>query len=235
MFDSHCHLAFDALHADLAGVARRAREAGVERVLVPGVRGAPVTPPVEGIAISHAVGVHPLAAHEPLDVDALSAAVAGAVAIGELGWDAGVEASRDTQDGVADAQIELARQLDLPVILHVVGAHGHAIERLARHGGLSGVVHAYSGSAELVARYAALGLHVSIGPSILRESARKPREAARAVPADRLLIETDAPDQAPEPADVLRVARAVADARGEDLDALASRSFENACNLFALG
>ena len=228
------HLDFDALREDLDGVARRAREAGVERVLVPGVRGAPEAPSLPGLQVCRAAGVHPMAAHEPLDLDALASSLEGAVAVGELGWDAHVEASTETQDRVADAQLALAAERGLPVILHVVGLHGHALERLARHRPLRGVVHAYSGSAELVQRYVSLGLHVSIGPSVLREGARKPLEAARAVPADRLLLETDAPDQIAEPADVLRVAEAVADARGEPLEGVAERALEAGLSVFGL-
>src|SRR5690606_26339031 len=175
---------------------------------------------------------------ESLDDLAADARRLGAVAIGELGWDARGGPPRDAQDRAVDAQLAVAKELRLPVVLHVVGAHGHALERLARFAPLEGVVHAYSGSAALVARYVELGLHLGIGPSVLRHAARRPLEAARAVPAERLLLETDAPDQHPpdrergEPADVVLVARAVAAARGESLEAIAALTYANASALF---
>lgn len=247
MIDSHCHLDFDAFDADRDAVAERARRAGVEAVLVPGVDAAQWRRAAglraEGLALAFAAGVHPQAAGGG-DLAALEAWIdrLDACAIGELGWDAHVEAPMERQDAIADAQLELARARGLPVILHVVGAHGHALERLARHGPLpaGGVVHAYSGSAELVARYVRLNLHVAMGPSVLREKARRPLEAARAIPAERLLLETDGPDQRPpdaargEPAHVARVAEAVATARGEEREALVARADANARRLFGL-
>lgn len=243
MIDSHCHLDFAAFDGDRADVVRRAREAGVEAVLVPGVDEAQwrrAERLAVGATLWRAVGVHPQAV-DATPVDAVGAWIdrLDVVAIGELGWDAHVEASIARQDAVADAQIALARERRLPVILHVVGAHGHAIERLERHGALRGVVHAYSGSAELLVRYLRLGLHVSFGPSVTRPNARRPREAAAEVPLDRLLLETDGPDQHPpdarrgEPADVVRVAEAVAEARGAPLDAVVAAADANARRLFS--
>ncbi len=231
LFDSHVHLDFDALVDDPAVLAR-AFAAGIRRVLVPGVdpaqwaRALTLRPgPLE---VWFAAGLHPCFSGDLTQLEGWVDRL-GAVAIGECGWDR--RAPHD--DALVDAQIELARARGLPLVLHVVGAHGHAIERLERHGTLRGVVHAYSGSAELVRAYVGLGLHVSIGPSVLRDGARKVRLAAAAVPADRLLIETDAPDQIDEPADLLAVARAVAALRGVPVSELAASTFANADALFS--
>ena len=180
-----------------------------------------------GLGLRFAVGVHPR--HDG-ELDALETWIErlGAVAIGELGWQQGVP-HRDT---FMDAQIEIARRRRLPIVVHVVGAHGHALERLRRHGELRGVVHAYSGSADLVREYLAIGLHVSIGPSVLVNDARKVHAACVAVPAERLLIETDAPDQIAEPAGLREVAVRVADLRGATFDELADLSSQNARDLF---
>ncbi len=190
---------------------------------------------IEGTTLARAAGIHPAHAHEA-EVDALVAFASTRPldAIGELGWHRGVEADLARQDAVADAQLELARGLERPVILHVVGLHGHALDRLARHAPLRGVIHGYSGSAALVDRYVALGLSIGIGPSVLRAGARRPREAARRVPAQRLLIETDAPDQA-APVGLVDVLAAVADARGEAPEALAAATFSNASALYGVG
>jgi len=214
------------------GALARARAAGVERVLVPGVDAAQLerAGALTSDGLSFAVGVHPCFEG---DAGALAAWVdrLGAVAIGELGWHRG----RAPDEALVDAQLDLARSRELPVILHVVGMHGHALERLQKHGTLRGVVHAYSGSAELVERYVRLGLSISIGPSVLDERAKKVHAAARAVPADRLLVETDAPDQIAEPADVARVGAEVAALRGEPVDAIAEQTFRNAEALFGGG
>lgn len=180
-----------------------------------------------GLSLRFAVGVHP---QREGDARTLATWVdrLGATAIGEVGWHRGVP----HRDALVDAHVELARERDLPLILHVVGTHGHALERLRRHPPLRGVVHAYSGSAELVREYVSLGLHVSIGPSVLNENARKVHAACVEIPEDRLLIETDAPDQIAEPADLRSVAARVASLRGATLDEVAERTTRNAVSLF---
>lgn len=245
MIDSHCHLDFHAFDVDRSRVVDRARRAGVSGVLVPGVDEAQWRRSrelrVDDLEIWRAVGVHPSAAQRG-DVELLEPYVdeLDAVAIGELGWDRRLAVEWSRQDVVADLQIELARGQGLPIILHVVGAHAHALERLTRHGpfGAGGVVHAFSGSAELVERYVALNLCVSVGPSVTRAGARRPLQVARAIPRDRLLLETDGPDQGlpgrarGEPADVLRVAEVVAEARGEAVSTIVASADANARRLF---
>jgi len=180
-----------------------------------------------GLELRFAVGVHP---HHDGELDAIEAWIErlDAVAVGELGWHRGAP----HRDAFVDAQIEIARRWSLPIIVHVVGAHGHALERLRRHGELRGVVHAYSGSADLVREYLSLGLHVSIGPSVLIDDARKVHAACEAVPEGRLLIGTDAPDQIQEPAGLRDVAIRVAVLRGATLDDVARVSSRNARELF---
>lgn len=184
-----------------------------------------------------AVGLHPQV--EGGDLDGLEDWIdrLGASAIGELGWDKRGPADLDAQTERAEAQLELAKRRGLPVILHVVGAHGLALARLARHAPLSGVVHAYSGSAELVPRYVELGLSLSFGPSVTRPSARKVLEAARRVPLEHLLAETDGPDQRidgrrGEPADLVRVLERLAHVRNEPFDHVARATADNARRLF---
>lgn len=217
----------------------RAAAAGVETILVPGVDAAQWARAASlkstAMRLRFAAGVHPEAAG---DLDALEGWMdrLGACAIGELGWDKR-RGDLDRQSALADAQLELARARGLPVILHVVGAHGLALERLARHAPLCGVVHGYSGAEELVSRYLALGLSISFGPSVTRPSARKVREAARRVPLDRLLVETDAPDQRVsgergEPAELAQVIDALASLRGETVEAIARATTDNARRLF---
>ncbi len=234
----------------------RARRAGVQAVLVPGVepeqwaRARAMFRP-SGVELRFAVGIHPQAVDadgREATRDALDALEGwverlGAAAIGELGWDTTVAAAGlRRQKEVAAVQLALARALDLPIILHVVGAHGAALEELARCGPFpaGGVVHAYSGAPELVPRYLELGLHLSFGPSITRPNARRPVESAAATPLERLLVETDGPDQYPaghagrrgEPKDVVQVIEALARARHERAERIAEATAANAERLF---
>ncbi|MFK7986827.1 MAG: TatD family hydrolase [Sandaracinaceae bacterium] len=239
-FDSHCHLDFPSLPD---GALERAVRAGVDTVLVPGVdlaQRARMDALIvrDGLRVLRSAGAHPAVGRAGLEgLRGWLEAHPGA-AVGEFGWDRHVRISLQEQDDVAEQQLRLAAALERPVILHVVGRHGHALDRLAPHAPLHGVVHAYSGSAELVPRYLALGLSISFGLSITRPSARRVREAARAVPDGRLLIETDGPDQhrlgetRGEPADVVRVAEALAEVRGVDLAQVAERTRDNAWALF---
>lgn len=235
---------------------KRAFDAGVGTVLVPGVEPEQWerarTLESEAVALRFAVGIHPqvvdVGGREATDaLDALEGWIErlGAVAIGELGWDTKVATGAlGRQKDVAAAQLALARSRKLPVILHVLGAHGAALDELARHGPYpaGGVVHAYSGPAELVPRYLELGFHVSFGPSVTRPNARRPVESAAVTPLDRLLVETDGPDQylaghavrRGEPADVARVVEVLARIRGESAERIADATTANARALFGM-
>jgi TatD DNase family protein len=250
LFDSHCHLDFPPLAEAMAEVAARARAAEVDRVLVPGVDPAQWARAEglvgEGLALRFAVGLHPFRLLERDDAELSEelgrlpevAERLGAVAVGELGWDRrlrarGVDVER--QDRWARAQLRVARELGLPVILHVVRSHGAALDALEE--GTAGVVHAYGGAAELVPKYLAKGLSLSFAPPVLRS----PRiaEALKRVPLDRLLIETDGPDMSPapdragEPADVRAVLFGVAAIRGELPEVVAEATARNAERLFS--
>ena len=168
-----------------------------------------------------------------------------AFSIGETGLDRSRFCKAETlprQEHAFRAQLALARALNLPVILHILGAHGRALELLASDGlpAAGGMVHSYSGSAEMVAQYEELGLYVSFSASVTRPNAARVLKAVRAVSADRLLVETDCPDQPPSSRDSKRnlpewlvdVVQVVANARGESMDAVAKSTMNNAGRLF---
>lgn len=258
LFDSHCHLDFPAFDGDREAVVARARAVGVTGFLVPGVgpaqwaRGARVAKAIDGARF--AVGLHPqwLSA---LDDDALllalrslpeAAVELGAAAIGECGLDRRVDRgggpSLAQQATTLRAHAVVARELALPLVLHVVGAHGPALELLRPLGPFAagGVVHGYSGPAELVADYCRLGLCLAFGGAVTHPRAKKARAAALEVSAERLLLETDAPDQPlsegrprSEPSELPSIAAVVAGLRGEDAAALGARTADNARRLFA--
>ena len=168
------------------------------------------------------------------------------IGLGECGLDRAVNKAPTVVQRQSKAMIEqlkIAREHDLPLVLHVVRAHGLAIDLLAEHGvsHAGGMVHSFSGSAEVARAYQNLGLHISFSTGIFKGSPERVRSAIRAVAPERLLIETDSPDQAPpenhgcnEPYNLKRVLRAVATARGDDEGALAQSTTANVRRLFRL-
>lgn len=182
-----------------------------------------------------AYGLHPWWVDEDWEAAVASLDPSGAVALGEIGLDR-LRPDLDRQLQAYRAQLELARQLRLPVILHLVKAHDLVGDELT---GLQGVVHSYSGSREQLRPYLERGLHISFSSGALR-GGKKVSGALRAVPGERLLLETDSPDQSPrrgernEPAFLPEVVAFAARLRGEDPQALACSTSENARRLFGL-
>jgi TatD DNase family protein len=257
VIDTHCHLDQGDFDADRAEVLARARAAGVTDVVVPAT-GPDGWAPLLALAaatpgLHAALGVHPqlLPALDPRGDDRrladLDAALGrgGAVGVGECGLDGGsVEAGAplDRQVAVLAGHLALARKHRLPALLHGLRAHDPLLALLERDGlPPGGVLHSFSGSAEQVAPFARLGLHFAFAGPVTYERARKPLLAARAVPPDRLLLETDAPDQTPrphrgrcEPAYLVEVAAALAAALGRPVAEVDALTSANARRLFRL-
>jgi TatD DNase family protein len=257
VIDTHCHLDKPEFDGDRDAVLARARAAGVTDLVVPAIgpdgwdRLAAWSRATPGVHFG--LGIHPQLLPE-LDpryderrLADLEAALArgGAVGVGECGLDAAsadAGAPLERQVAVLRPQLALARRLGLPVMLHCLRAHETLLAVLGDEplpGG--GVLHSYSGSAEQVRAYAALGLHFSFAGPVTYERARKPLAAARAVPRERLLLETDAPDQTPrplrgrnEPAFLPAIAAAVAGALGLAVGELDALTTANARRLFRL-
>jgi TatD DNase family protein len=257
VFDSHCHL-HDARVTDAAAQLARARAAGVRGFLLAGVEpdGWAIQ---ESLAAAHAdvaisFGVHPqlVAEIDRAETDRMLTALDVAVsrrrpaAIGEIGLDGVGERkqSLELQEHAFRAQLAIARGRDLPVVLHVLRAQARALE-IVKGDGLpraGGVMHSYSGSADMVRDWAALGLCFSFAGPVTDEAAARVHKAAQAVPRDRLLCETDAPFQTPpqyrpaqnEPAFLVAIVAALARIRGESTDELARYTDANARRLFQL-
>ncbi len=255
VIDTHCHLDVDAFDGDRDQVVLRAAAAGVRGILIPAIR--PRTwPGVVELAVRHAasgvrcaLGIHPQIVTE-LDADELAGDLAeriaravseaGAIAVGECGLD-GATGDLPLQETVFRAQLRAARALGLPVVIHVLRAHDAAPRILREEGPVAGVLHSYSGGADLVPVYRDLGLAFSFAGPVSYPNARRPVEAARAIPAELLLVETDAPDQAPEghrggrsePAFLPQVIAGLAAARGVDASEIAALTTANARRWFA--
>jgi TatD DNase family protein len=256
VIDTHCHLDDAAFDTDREDVLARAAAAGVTDILVPSIRPRTWQRLVE-LADAHpviriALGVHPqivpeLAPDEVTDsladeiVRAITAAGPRVVAVGECGLDGGTPLP-DRQEAIFRAHVRAARQLALPLVIHVLRAHDAAprLLREERAHEVGGVLHSYSGGEQLVGVYRDLGMCFSFAGPVTYPNARKPVAAARAIDASLLLAETDAPDQAPaphrggrsEPAFVAEVIAGLAAARDTEIAEIAALTTANARRLF---
>jgi TatD DNase family protein len=241
--DSHVHL--DRYDEDtLTGMLERARAAGVRRFLTVGVDRASSIAALS-LAQQHdgvlpAVGIHPsrVAATEgPEHVLWSLAMIGGAAAIGEVGLDAGAP-DLEEQAYFLDACLDLADEASLPLVLHVVGppaVHELALARLRPRAPVPGVVHYFVGGPDLAARYLDVGCAIAVGKPVARPEHAALRDAARAIPLDRLLLETDTyplPGRTTEPRDLTLVCDAVAALRGVDPSRVAEQTTINVERLF---
>lgn len=255
MIDAHCHLDFPRFDKDRDALLNSARAAGVRGFVVAGVSpdawDAQAALEAAHPDIVSCFGIHPHTAAR-YDKAALAAALdqlaaRARLAIGELGLDNSKYVPRGslpTQEVAFRAQLALARDRNLPIVLHVLQAHGRALAILKADGvpAAGGMVHSYSGPPALVGDYEALGLYLSFSGSITRPTATRGPEAARRVRADRLLVETDCPDQRPTgvkgsrnlPEYLPLIVAAVATARYEAPAEVAERTAANARRLFGL-
>lgn len=259
MIDAHCHLDSERLGAPVDEVVAEARAAGVSAIVMAGVDPAGWRRQ-RAIAARHA-GVHPVFGIHPqvvpeLGCERLEEAYVALeemivrerpVALGELGLDRLSEATKAAlprQIDVFREQLRMARRFELPVVLHLLRADEPALEVLREEGlpAAGGVVHSFSGSAEFARRLLALGLHLSFSGTLTFTQSRRLREAAAIAPRDRVLVETDAPDQSPEPvrgrpnrpAHLGYVVEALARVRGWSVAETAEVTADNARRLFAL-
>ena len=208
-FDTHAHYTDERFDPDREELLASLPAQGVTRILDCACTESEWEP-VRALAERHegmvyALGVHGLNALEATEgwLDRLRPLLSAnkCVAIGEIGLDYHYDfAPRALQKEVLDAQLRLAVELDLPVILHDREAHADLLRLLTPYAGrLRGVLHCYSGSAEMVRDFAALGLYFGFGGSLTFKNNEKGRRAAQAVPLAKLLIETDCPYLAPVP------------------------------------
>ena len=249
MIDTHCHLDVPAFDGDRAAAIERAVAAGVSGMLIPAIR--PRTwDALRALVASHpalrwAIGVHPQIVPELDDgeLDGLEQRLAesSAIAIGECGLD-GNTGDKELQEAIFRTHLRVARALGKPVVVHVFHAHDLAPKILREERAVDVVLHSYSGGADLVAVYRAAAKRVAFsfaGP-ISYPNARRPGEAARVIPAELLLVETDAPDQAPEghrggrsePAFLPAVIAGLAAARGVEPRQIAELTAANARRIF---
>lgn len=249
LFDTHTHLDFSQFDRDREELLAELREQGIAALNV----GLDLDASRASLRLAEghphvlaACGFHPheAKAFSPQAQEALEELLRrGAVAVGEIGLDYYRNLSpREAQLSAFRAQLQLAKKLDLPVILHYREAGEDFFRVLREEGPLRGVWHAFSGDAALARRALELGLHLGIGGPLTYRKNEPLRQAVTLVPLDRLLIETDAPFLPPEPFrgkrnDPLKlrlVALKLAELLGIPLEELAEATFENACRLFGV-
>lgn len=254
LIDSHAHLDGEKFADDRAAVVERALAAGVVKIITMGdslessARSVALTEEFESVYA--AVGIHPEEV-EPMtaatdDRLAAWAAQEKVVAIGEIGldyyWEKDEE-KRALQRAIFVRQLDLARQLRLPVCIHDREAHGDMMKILKTEGrGLRGVLHCYSGSWEMAAELLKGDWYFGIDGPLTYKNAAKLPEIVQRLPAERILVETDSPYLSPmpfrgkrnEPAHVLYVAKKAAELRGESLEAFARATRENTRELYGI-
>lgn len=255
LIDTHVHINFDAFQEDLEAVRERWRQAGVVRLIHSCVEPSEVAG-MQALAdqfpeLALSVGLHPLDADKwtPQMADqilSLAREDARVVAIGEMGLDFFKAENQEHQKLVFEAQLAIASQLDLPVIIHCRDAAEAMRDMLQefweRRGTVAGVMHCWGGTPEQTQWFLDLGFYISFSGIVTFKNATQIQESAIMIPSDRLLIETDCPFLAPvpkrgkrnEPAFVLHVAEFISRLRHVSLEELSIQTTQNACKLFSL-
>lgn len=251
LIDSHCHLDAEKFNGDRDVVIRRAREKGVKSFITIGCDvvssgRAQVLSKVHNDIFCSA-GIHPHEAGK-VEVDYIEkvrelAGYGKCVAIGECGLDYFYDhAERSQQRDVFRAQIELAKVLQMPLVVHVRDAWDDCLEDLETCNAYAGVIHCFTGTQDQADRALALGFYISIPGIVTFKKAGELHRVVPTIPEDRLLIETDSPYLAPaphrgkrnEPAFVEMVAQKVAELRGSATEDIEKVTGENAQRLFGL-
>jgi TatD DNase family protein len=253
LVDSHCHLDFPDFADELDAVVARARAAGIERMVTISTR---VKRLAEVSAIAErfpdvycSVGTHPHNAHEELDVTVADLVAhtksPKVVALGEAGLDYHYDNSpREAQERGFRTHIAAARETGLPLVIHTREADADTariLEEETGKGAFPAVLHCFTGGPDLARRAIALGLFISFTGILTFKNSAALRDIAASLPADRILVETDAPYLAPgkfrgkrnEPAFVVETAKTLADARGVTLDEIAQQTTANFFRLFS--
>ena len=253
LIDSHAHLDDGRFAKDRDRIIKSLKELGVDLVINPG---ADLNSSIKAVSLSEkydnvyaAVGVHP---HSAKEMDESTIEILKSftnrekvIAIGEIGLDYYYDNSpRDIQQKRFKEQLALAKEVNLPVIIHTREASKDTFDILkeAQDGSLEGVMHCFSGSVEMAMEYIKMGFYISLAGPVTFKNARVSKEVAKAIPLDKLMIETDSPYLTPEPYRGKRnepfyvryVAGTIADLRGITFEELAKQTSENTKKLFRI-
>lgn len=250
MTDSHCHFDFDVFSSQRAQHWQQAQEVGVHRLVIPGVAEnqwlhlPELCEQYSGLY--YGLGLHPwwlanATVHWQGRLrNALKKKSAHCVALGEIGLDQSRPVAAEQQEAALVAQLKLANEFALPVLLHSHKTHDRVLKWLRRYPVVGGAIHGFSGSLQEAEAFWALGVHLGVGGTITYSRANKTRQAIAAMPLESLVLETDAPDmplsgfqgQDNHPAQLPRVLDALAQLRQQEADQLAPQLEQNVATLF---
>lgn len=253
LFDTHVHLNAEQFSEDLLEVIQRAKDEGVERMVVVGFDRPTIIRAMELIEeyefIYASIGWHPVDAIDMVDDDLLwieeLAKHPKVVALGEMGldyyWD---KSPKDIQQEVFRKQIRLAKKINLPIVIHNRDATNDIVTILKEENAaeVGGIMHCFSGSVEIARECVEMNFYISLGGPVTFKNAKKPKEVAEFIPLEKLLIETDCPYLAPhpyrgkrnEPSYVKLVAEQIAELKGITFEEVAQTTTENAKKLFGI-
>jgi TatD DNase family protein len=251
LIDTHCHLDVADFDADRAEVLARTRACGVRRLVIPAVDAAHWDALValcrRESGLYPALGLHPvyLQQHRPEDIPALQQAVERErpVAVGEIGLDYFLaDLDRVRQQELFEAQLAVARDAALPVILHARKSHDQVLATLRRVPVRGGIAHAFNGSLQQAGQYLDLGFRLGFGGTLTYPRSSKIRSLAQALPLEAIVLETDSPDmvvsahrgERNSPEYLPDCLRALAEVRDQDPVVLAEQTTRNACAVLEL-
>lgn len=257
MIDSHCHFDFDVFDGHREQVLRQCVDLGIEAMVIPGVDPLQWDRAIK-LHQTHgsdcrwwlAFGVHPWWL-ESLTLDPIELIVIlndyiarhDAIAIGECGLDGSIDVPIERQQLFFEAQLQLACDRKLPLIIHAHRAHNDVLRLLARYRPCAGgVIHGFSGSLELAQQYWRLGFYLGVGGTITYPRAKKTRTAFAQLPLESLLLETDAPDmplsgqqgEPNSPTQLSNVANSLAQLRNMSVESVKQQTVLNTRRLFSL-
>lgn len=235
MIDTHCHLDATAFSVDRSSLVQHAFALGVQQIVIPAVAVDQFSD-VKNTVLHYpncvpAYGIHPLyiatAREDDLTTLGLWLASEKPVAVGEIGLDFYVDRNgTDKQIEFFSAQLKLARQFDLPVVLHVRRAIDQVLKYLRQHKVRGGIAHAFNGSRQQADEFIKLGFKLGFGGAMTYSGSSRIRQLAATLPLESMVLETDAPDIPPEwlnrgrntPVELPRIAQVLADLRGISLE-----------------
>jgi len=249
LIDTHCHLDFPAFDPDRNAILQRCRAAGITKIVVPGVTqngwDSLLAICEQAPQLFPAFGLHPMFLHEhiPEHLVLLEEQInlRRPVAIGEIGLDFMLKDSdKKLQKDYFTRQLDIAKNAQLPVLLHVRKAHDEVLLSLKNSGVRSGITHAFNGSLQQANKYIELGFKLGFGGTLTYQGSKKIHALARALPVESIVLETDAPDmvvaahhgERNSPEYLNLILASLAAVRGESVEMLAQQTTTNAAAIF---
>ncbi len=262
LIDAHCHLDFEVFHKDREQVLKRAEKNKITDIIIPGTQNkfwnridilcSTYKKKFSNIQLHPCYGLHPywVHSHEQDDLKHLENYLNKnkSVALGECGLDFRPQytnqnkADKKTQTHFFEAQLDIANNLQLPIVVHSVNATQAVIQSIKKFNNITGMIHSYSGSLEQAKQLIDLNFLISLGGGVTYPQAKKIRKVAIELPLNTLLVETDAPDQSDqnhqhrrnEPSFLINTVKEIARLRNQTEETIARQTTTNAKNLFRI-